>query len=335
MNEEQETIDYLKNSVSKIAEIVGKKTLVILGRDAWVLVPMLRNAGVKTQYFLYSRLQIGDNRTKEAWLREVPEGSFVLDTGYAGSIFNDIKTFDPSIKGILMSSTGSYPEIQVKDSDVHSRSRVVGDIEGMPKIIGRSTGFDGFNTTVKRRKSADHDVDSYNVPNLKSVIDQNHQTLKQLGLSDEDADKYKNFSGVPLRQRLGHSDFVTHFMDVEKSRKNTKSKTQEPVEDRFEKALQDALNGSVKPWTWDKGAKNQQDYMFNFLKKANELYRKELEILKDARYETENSPRWDTERVNAAQYNMENAMKRLKNLSKFITLFRHHNYLTSPYYDNY
>lgn len=64
------------------------EALVLLGRDSWPLVPILREKhGIPAQYFIYSRLQIGDSGTRKAWMEEVQPKSLVFDTGYMGSIF--------------------------------------------------------------------------------------------------------------------------------------------------------------------------------------------------------------------------------------------------------
>ncbi len=208
-------VEYLNKCADEIKLLAGNNTVVILGRDAWPLVPLLRFRNVKTQYFLYSRLQIGNQSTKEAWLREVPPHSLVIDTGYAGSIIDDIKTFDPTIEGLLMSSSGYYKQLSTTG---YSRRNIVHDIEHSPKLINRSSNFRGHHVITSKKDRSDDAGGYLSGLSVPDVVAQNKDFLSNLGLPDDYVDNYKKFSGIPPSQRLGHMDLVTHLMDVEKQR---------------------------------------------------------------------------------------------------------------------
>lgn len=110
--------------------------VVVLGRAAWPLVPLLRQAGIAVSYFIFSRSQIKDEGTKTQWLKEVPKNSLVVDTGYAGRIFDAIKEFDSSINGVLLYSAGKYPQVN------HLNREMVEEIEDLPKVTGSGQSID-------------------------------------------------------------------------------------------------------------------------------------------------------------------------------------------------
>jgi len=130
LKEDEEIASYINRAADALASMAGKRTIVILGRDAWPLVPALKHRNANVQYFLYSRLQIGDPSTKETWLREIPRNSIVVDTGYKGSIIDDIKKFDPTIDGILLSrdENSNYPELMIQGEKL-SRRDIIDKIE--------------------------------------------------------------------------------------------------------------------------------------------------------------------------------------------------------------
>lgn len=160
----EQAVRLLTQAAERAAEHAGHRTVVVLGRDAWPLVPLLRRRGAKTQYFVWSRLQTGDPATERQWLWETPPGSLVVDTGYAGSIINRIRELDPTVSGALMSS--SVPSIYPSLCDEKDRTTIVGDIEYAPKLIPRIQKMDrgrlvysgGYDGTVQSA----HDVLAWN-----------------------------------------------------------------------------------------------------------------------------------------------------------------------------
>lgn len=190
------------------------KPVVILGRDAWPLVPLLRERYElkNIYYFLFSRLQIGDEGTKNQWIREIPKGALVVDTGYKGSIFNAIKTFDPSIKGVLISSSGDYPQL---DLDI-AHKEVVKGIEKMPKIIGRCVAMD---TEGKARCPQDtRDEDEVGTLSASEVILWNRGLLRELSLSV----KWASFTGITAKSRVPKANLKLAYFKAALSRKANK-----------------------------------------------------------------------------------------------------------------
>ena len=60
----------LKDTADRLKELVPEdKSVVLLGRDTWPLLPILRNRGMKAQYFLWSRLNGDDPQTYKQWLK--------------------------------------------------------------------------------------------------------------------------------------------------------------------------------------------------------------------------------------------------------------------------
>jgi 2'-5' RNA ligase len=237
-----ETADAIEK---KIGRNKKGRTVVILGRDAWPLVPLLRKKGVKTQYFLYSRRQIGDDSTKNQWMKEIPPHSLVIDTGYEGSILKDIHKFDPTARGMLISSSGWYPQI-IPNAQ---HSEVVDEIEHTPKLIGRSTGYRGVGTAI----TAKGDYESNYAGSIKKTIDLNSKLLRKLGLSSEDVERYKKFSGISMKERIGSPEIVGHLMGVQKLR-GRRERFNYDVDEKFQRAVNLMLNGkdatSDKVWTW-------------------------------------------------------------------------------------
>lgn len=187
------------------------KPIVILGRDAWPLVPILRERyGLKkVHYFLFSRLQIGDKGTEVQWLKEIPKGALVVDTGYKGSIFDAIKVFDPSIKGVLISSSGKYPQLELNIP----HKEVVQGIEKMPKIIGRCVAL---NSEGKARCPQDtRDKDEVGTLFASEVILWNKGLLRELNLSV----KWASFTGITARSRVPGGKLKLAYLKAAKSRK--------------------------------------------------------------------------------------------------------------------
>lgn len=189
------------------------KPVVILGRDAWPFVPLLRERyGLpNVHYFLFSRLQIGDEGTKSQWLLEVPKGALVVDTGYQGSIFDAIREFDPSTKGVLISSNGKYPQLEL---DI-SHKEVVKGIEKMPKIIGRCVAI---NSEGKARCPQDtRDDDEAGTLSASEVILWNKGLLKELGLPA----KWASFTGITAKSRIPGTNLKLAYLKAALSRKRS------------------------------------------------------------------------------------------------------------------
>jgi len=332
LQEDNRSIDYLQKSADKIAEIVGNKTVVILGRDAWFLVPLLKRRGVKVQYFLYSRLQLGDESTKEAWLREVPKGSYVVDTGYRGTIIDDIRSFDPSVKGLLFSSSNpEYPEIDVPDYNRHHRSDIVGDIEYAPKIIGRSRGFKGDNVIVNKRSYGMDDVDSLSM-SVPDVISKNEKTLKDLGLPDEDVETYKKFTGIPINQRIQTPDTFSHLMDVELSRYKEKQRdlrekyksTKKPNKEDIKSFLHPIVDNIIKTKNINDYSEikrhfpqHQQRTAFHyFLQLVNNKLQDSEDDLRKCRNLIKSTPKWDEDSFKELSEFEETILKNINFLKK-------------------
>ena len=332
LQEDNRSIDYLQKSADKIAEIVGNKTVVILGRDAWFLVPLLKRRGVKVQYFLYSRLQLGDESTKEAWLREVPKGSYVVDTGYRGTIIDDIRSFDPSVKGLLFSSSNpEYPEIDVPDYNRHHRSDIVGDIEYAPKIIGRSRGFKGDNVIVNKRSYGMDDVDSLSM-SVPDVISKNEKTLKDLGLPDEDVETYKKFTGIPINQRIQTPDTFSHLMDVELSRYKEKQRdlrekyksTKKPNKEDIKSFLHPIVDNIIKTKNINGYSEikrhfpqHQQRTAFHyFLQLVNNKLQDSEDDLRKCRNLIKSTPKWDEDSFKELSESEETILKNINFLKK-------------------
>ncbi|QQR56547.1 MAG: hypothetical protein IPG59_16265 [Candidatus Melainabacteria bacterium] len=200
-----------------LEKIPPEKNIVIIGRDAMPLVPLLASQGRKVQYFLFSRLQIDDASTRAQWLKEVPPGSVVIDTGYAGSILDSIKDIDKTVSPQLLSSRGKYP--QILESVDHGE--LVRVIEYFPKIINRSNRFTANNGAVSRRASA-IDIDDMQGGNLNTSYIQNmtFRMLKETGLSDWQAWRYSWFTGLTAKERLRMTDdeVRSHFERVKAER---------------------------------------------------------------------------------------------------------------------
>lgn len=308
---ESKIAEYLNQAADSIANIVGKKTVVILGRDAWALVPLLRHRGIRTQYFLYSRLQIGDESTRQAWLREVPRRSYVIDTGYEGSIIDDIKTFDPSVKGILLSSSGKYPELEVKEKKL-DRSRIVGDIEYSPKLISRATGYRGPFAMATPERDRNADIGGQTNPNL--VRQQNQELLRAAGLPDDMVKKYQNFSGISPKDRLGHDDYLSHWKKIERGRQG-KEKKRLGYYELYEIAEKSVKKGRPWKWDWDSLPSRTKSALAT---RASKEYDNITAHLEQAKRELQNVQPWDTEHLNEIQEKIKRRQKRLTRFWKFV-----------------
>lgn len=182
--------------------------IVLLGRDSWPLVPLLRHRGMNAQYFLWSRIQRDDpaimQQTGDRWLQEVPRNSFVIDTGYQGTILDQIRNFDPTINGYLMNSTGKYPEIP----GLHlERSRLVEYIERFPKLLGRCSGFvRDYALCLKKNRDAEEASVS-----PRDTLGITAQLLRLTNLPEPWVKRYIAFTGCSPQQRLGLGKFAPNM----------------------------------------------------------------------------------------------------------------------------
>lgn len=156
---------------------VGYPPIVVLGRDSWPLVPVLReHYKIPVHYFLFSRLQLDDEGTLRQWAKEIPPGALVVDTGYVGSIIWAIQKIDPTAKGILLSSEGYYPQLSLKDNKESCAL-----LEHIPKIISRCESID--------QDGVAHCPESWDKEewqtSYKKVCEFNQTLVTRLGVSQE------------------------------------------------------------------------------------------------------------------------------------------------------
>jgi hypothetical protein len=190
---------------SILKTVPGDKPIVLLGRDTWPLVPLLRAQGREVQYFMWSRLQKNDEPTKQQWLKEVPPDAVVIDTGFHGSIINQIKEIDPNVTGFLMASHNKkvYPQLLGSDFD-----DAVGQIEKLPKLIYRSSSHTENGGAVSRRDTNNSDTDTtlHWGSNSRWVVEQKSRALlRATGLPEWDVWRYSQFVGLTPLERLGLS----------------------------------------------------------------------------------------------------------------------------------
>jgi hypothetical protein len=186
-------------------EIPADKPIAILGRDAWPLLPLLRLSGRDVHYFLWSRLQNHDAATRAQWLKEIPPGAAVIDTGFAGSIIDNIKTIDPSVTGYLMSS--SHPETYPMLLSGSDHSAQVTSIESLPKLINRTHTHTGHGGAVSRNTANNSDGDdhvgSWSEKSRWNAERRARELLDAAGLPQWDAWRYSQFVGLTPKERLG------------------------------------------------------------------------------------------------------------------------------------
>jgi hypothetical protein len=201
------------------------KPIVLLGRDAWPLVPILRARGRDAQYFMWSRLQNNDKNTREQWRKEVPPEAAVIDSGFSGSIINEIKKIDPDVKGYLMSSvTAQYPTLI---SSEHHQS-LVEQIETLPKLIPRSGTHREWGAAIARKNSGTTDVDNLQPTEVRSrwkIELQSREMLRATGLSAWDVVRYSQFVGLTPQERLGlrtREQVEQHYKKIEDLRMQKK-----------------------------------------------------------------------------------------------------------------
>lgn len=205
-----------------LAAIPRERQMVVLGRDMWTLLPQLRVARPDTQYFFWSALQ-SDINTKRQWLREVPAGVAVIDTGFNGTILDKIRAIDPSATGHMLSSNGSkYPRL-ITTEDFRER---VDEIEGLPKPFGRTIAHSETGIAISSYANRDK-FDAVKRRNAISQLDrwtverQSRELFKDMGLPAWTAWRYSQFSGLTPAERLGLSSATEvdrHYAAVARQR---------------------------------------------------------------------------------------------------------------------
>ena len=221
-----ELASVLKAAVEGIDKQIPKdQPIVLLGRDNWPLLPLLKEQGRPVQYFLWSRLQNSDAKTKAQWLKEVPPNAAVVDTGYSGSIIDWIRKIDAGAKGYLLSSGGRYP--QLLSSGMASN---VSKIEYFPKLVGRARTYTENGGAVSKSKDRDYDeqAEQKDVTHRWHVQRANTDLLKASGLSDWSVWRYSDFVGLTPKERLGfdtNAEVDEHYKNIEQLRKETKTPT--------------------------------------------------------------------------------------------------------------
>ena len=212
-------VNALQNILQKIPD---QTPIVLLGRDAWPLVPMLRASGREAQYFLWSRLQLSDDSTKAQWLKEIPPHAAVIDTGFSGSILRAIEGIDPTATGHLLSSSSPtrYPNLL---STVDHREQV-NRIEQLPKLIYRSSAHTAAGGAVSRRHPGNADNDTGKTLRETSrwyAERRARELLRASGLPDWDVWRYSQFVGLTPAERLGVNTkpaVEAHYQEVAKAR---------------------------------------------------------------------------------------------------------------------
>jgi hypothetical protein len=198
----------LFRSAKSIAETLPRdKPIVLLGRDMGPVLPLLRADGFDARYFLWSSVQEPGRETSVQWRREIAPGATVVDTGYSGSIFKEIKRHaDPTIQGYLLSRSFSSEFEQLLKDDDHNR--IATNIEGVPKLIGRSTKYLDNGNVIARAK----DSEGSDASTSKSYAGgmERWQALRELreayrnvGLPEWDSWRWSQFVGLTSAERLG------------------------------------------------------------------------------------------------------------------------------------
>lgn len=189
------------------------RRIVVLGRDGWPLVPMLRSMGMECQYFLWSRIS-STGATYQTWKREVMPGSVVIDTGFAGSIFDRIlRCGNEEYMGLsfgLISSSGRYDQIGNGDYEGMSLRETVLALEHMPKLTDRHVSFD--RSDCAEYDSARNDEEE-EIASFDAITQNNYTLLRECGLSHDVSQEWSTFTGSTMEERLGISgDELTAYL---------------------------------------------------------------------------------------------------------------------------
>ncbi len=216
----------LKHTADRIDALIPKdKPIVLLGRDTWPLVPILRERGHDTQYFLWGRNNGHDKATYDQWMKEVKPGSVVIDSGYTGSVINWIKERDRTASGLLMSRNNDSTYDQILTLQDHSYR--VGKLEDLVKLINRSKSFtENGGVLVTKGETVDGTVAGkyrqFTGFNRWSAQSEIRDLLRASGLPEWYVWRYGNYVGMTPQDRLGldsRSKVEEHYKQVESARK--------------------------------------------------------------------------------------------------------------------
>ena len=213
--------DTLRMSANSIEAVIAPdKPIVLLGRDMGLVLPFLLADGRRAQYFIWTSLNNGEPATVKQWLKEVPPNAAVIDTGYRGSIIDEIKQHDATVAGYLLSTeTDRYPKLL---ADEKHGARVA-SIESMPKLIvrpDRHTDNGGALMHQGEKKGALSDKKAA-LRNRLSAEAKSRAILRAAGLTPWRAWRYSQFVGLIPQERLGldTADAVSeHYKQVEAQR---------------------------------------------------------------------------------------------------------------------
>ena len=155
------------------------------------------------QYFLWTRLQIGDARTAAQWLKEVPPGAAVIDTGFRGSVIDAVRDIDPSASGYLLESLGHYPQLLAEPDGAAT------GLESYPKMIGRSRSYTSKGGAISRHQDRDEcegfqfsTVENFQGHQRWVVETQIGQLLRSMNVTDWERWRFKNYLGLTPSERL-------------------------------------------------------------------------------------------------------------------------------------
>ena len=219
----------LTKTADRIQELFApEQTFVLLGRDAWPLLPVLRARGVDAQYFLWSRLNENDPNTLKQWLKEVPPGAVVIDSGFRGSVLDNIRKGDPTASGYLISAfSSSKYDYLLKEPDHLDQ---VARLEDLAKYTSRSLTFTprGGAVVVDERHP---EFERERVMQKRARFDELsrwkaeseiREVLRATGLSPWQVWRYSQFVGLTPAERLGVSggeQLYAHYERVERLRR--------------------------------------------------------------------------------------------------------------------
>ena len=226
-----DTPESLAGALSKAADKIISRvpeggTIVLLGRDAWPLVPLLREQGRDVQYFLWSRIQSerNDSNTRKQWLKEVPPNSYVVDTGYGGTILNAIKHLDDSSTGWLIKANRPLKYRQLLWGG--QSLQAVMALERLPKAIGRSETYSKSGSAVSRNKNRDEDEGEFTNGSRWAVEGKNRNLLRAMNLPEWDVWRFSSYVGLLPKDRLflGRKDSIENHYDKVRAQREQSSR---------------------------------------------------------------------------------------------------------------
>ena len=220
--------DSLTSAVDRLAAVLPKdKPIVLLGRDAWPLLPLIRARGFDTQYFLWGRGNKKDPNTYAQWLKEVKPNAAVIDTGYKGTVLNWIRDKDVSATGLLLSKNHDVQYDQILIQPDHKKRTT--QIETLVKYTNRSKtytaqggaklfkGFDQDDGAVARKYTQ---FDGVNRWEAQADV---RDLFRAAGLSPWETWRYSSFVGLTPEERIGlnsRAEVLDHYRAVEEKRRD-------------------------------------------------------------------------------------------------------------------